>query len=103
MTFTNPTEAAPQGEITSDAGTGTEDQVAGEIKKVLGHETIIAQIAWAALMSQDVCCCRKAFEDLMGNLVLLGPFLASLKDLPSPNMSPLEEPCNKGEKFAPNL
>lgn len=48
-----------------------------EKPKVGTPQEIVHLIAWAALLMLDVQCCKRAFRDLIGRLIELGPIFAN--------------------------
>lgn len=42
------------------------------------HQEILQLIAWMALLTKNVSCCKRTFEDLLDRIVQTGPFFANL-------------------------
>jgi hypothetical protein len=42
------------------------------------HQEILHLIAWIALLTKTLPCCKRTFEDLLDRIVQTGPFFASL-------------------------
>ena len=61
------------------AAAAQELRITGEYEKpkVGTPQEIVHLIAWAALLMLDVQCCKRAFRDLIGRLIELGPIFAN--------------------------
>jgi len=78
-------EKAKEGDAMPEAlgGEGSEEQSSPDMET---HQEILHLIAWMALLTKNVSCCKRTFEDLLDRIVQTGPFFASLANEDQGNM-----------------